>query len=59
MILSTDGQMDGQTDKVKPVYPPFNFVEAVGIINTSNGWKCDFTLGFLLKRPDYMYQMSG
>ena len=23
-ILSTDGQ----TDKVKPVYPPFNFVEA-------------------------------
>ena len=26
-ILSTDGQ----TDKVKPVYPPFNFVEADGI----------------------------
>ena len=26
-ILSTDGQ----TDKVKPVYPPFNFVEAGGI----------------------------
>ena len=25
-ILSTDGQ----TDKVKPVYPPFNFVEAWG-----------------------------
>ena len=24
MILSTDGQ----TDKVKPVYPPFNFVRA-------------------------------
>ena len=23
---------DGQTDKVKPVYPPFNFVEAKGII---------------------------
>ena len=27
MILSTDGQ----TDKVKPVYPPFNFVEAGGV----------------------------
>ena len=27
-ILSTDGQ----TDKVKPVYPPFNLVEAEGII---------------------------
>ena len=26
LILSTDGQ----TDKVKPVYPPFNFVEAGG-----------------------------
>ena len=25
--LSTDGQTDAQTDKVKPVYPPFNFVE--------------------------------
>ena len=29
-ILSTDGQMD----KVKPVYPRFNFVEAGGIIMT-------------------------
>ena len=28
----TDGRTDGQTDKVKPVYPPFNFVEAAGII---------------------------
>ena len=28
-ILSTDGQ----TDKVKPLYPPFNFVEAEGITN--------------------------
>ena len=27
MILSTDGQ----TDKVIPVYPPFNFVEVGGI----------------------------
>ena len=27
----TDGQLtDGQTDKVKPAYPPFNFVEAGG-----------------------------
>ena len=31
-----DGQMDGQTDKVKPVYPPFNFVEAGGIIMKYN-----------------------
>ena len=35
-ILSTDGQTDrrtdGQTDKVIPVYPPFNFVEAGGIM---------------------------
>ena len=30
-ILSTDGQ----TDKVIPVYPPFNFVEAGGIIMNS------------------------
>ena len=22
-----DGQTDGRTDNVKPVYPPFNFVE--------------------------------
>ena len=26
---------DGQTGKVKPVYLPFNFVEAEGIINIS------------------------
>ena len=26
-----DGQTDGQTDKVKPVYPHFDFVEAGGI----------------------------
>ena len=29
---SVHRQTDGQTDKVKPVYPPFNFVEAGGII---------------------------
>ena len=28
----TDRRTDGQTDKVIPVYPPFNFVEAGGII---------------------------
>ena len=28
----TDGRTDGQTDKVMPVYPPLNFVEAGGII---------------------------
>ena len=27
----TDRRTDGQTDKVKPVYTPFNFVEAGGI----------------------------
>ena len=35
----TDGRTDGQTDKVIPVYPPFNFVEAGGIIIWSgNAW---------------------
>ena len=29
----TDGQTDKQIDDVKPVYPPFNFVEAEGIIS--------------------------
>ena len=29
----TDGRTDGQTDKVIPVYPPFNFVEAGGIMS--------------------------
>ena len=28
---SVHRRTDGQTDKVKPVYPPFNFVEAGGI----------------------------
>ena len=40
IVEDTDGQTDrrtnGQTDKVKPVYPPFNFVEAGGI--TSLSW---------------------
>ena len=27
-----DRRMDGQTDKVKPVYPPFNCIEVGGII---------------------------
>ena len=35
----TDGHMDrrtdGRTDDEKPVYPPFNFVEAVGLMNVS------------------------
>ena len=30
-----DRLTDGQTDKVIPVYPPFNFVEAGGIIIVS------------------------
>ena len=33
---SVDRWTDGQTDKVKPVYPPFNFVEAEGIITTKS-----------------------
>ena len=27
-IVEDTERTDGQTDKVKPVYPPFNFVEA-------------------------------
>ena len=34
----TDGQTDRRTDDVKPVYPPFNFVEAGGIINCDDGF---------------------
>ena len=34
----TDRRTDGQTDKVIPVYPPFNFVEAGGIIRTPAFW---------------------
>ena len=30
----TDGRTDGRTDEVIPIYPPFNFVEAGGIIRT-------------------------
>ena len=44
----TDGWTDGQTDKVKSVYPPFNFVEARGIIKINSetfkghnvNWSC-------------------
>ena len=32
MILSTGGQTPGWMDDMKPVYPPFNFIEAGGII---------------------------
>ena len=34
----TDRRMDGQTDKVKPVYPPFNCIEAGGIIKCIPWW---------------------
>ena len=34
----TDRQIDGQTDKVIPVYPPINFVEAGGIIRSWDTW---------------------
>ena len=33
MDKQTEEQMDGQLDKVKPVYPHFNFLEVVGVIN--------------------------
>ena len=36
----TDGQTDRRTDKVKPVYPPFNFVEAGGIISMICHFMC-------------------
>ena len=38
----TDRQTDGQTDKVIPVYPPINFVEA----------------GVIMKRPQAMVNSS-
>ena len=54
-ILSTDGQTDGrtgrQTDKVKPVYPPFNFVEAEGIMiptNNSDGQAYPYVLAMIV-----------
>ena len=42
-----------QTDKVIPVYPPFNFVEAEGIIKNSKGPSMDLCgtpqfIGFIL-----------
>ena len=27
-----------QTDKVKPVYPPFNFAEVGGVLKKKNAW---------------------
>ena len=32
----TERRRDEETDKVKPVYPPFNFVEAGGIMKCAN-----------------------
>ena len=34
---------DGQTDKVKPVYPPFNFFEAGSIKTFKMQHSCAFT----------------
>ena len=42
----TDRRMDGQTDKVIPVYPPINFVEAGGIITFSGTDKQQQNCGF-------------
>ena len=41
----TDGQTDKWMDKVKPVYPPFNFVEAGGITR--------FMLPCAINRPQW------
>ena len=46
----TEGQTDGQTDKVIPVYPPFNFVEAGGIIMSADG---------LMKTPHTRLAITG
>ena len=35
---SVHRRTDGQTDKVKPVYPPFNFVEVGGIMKNISFW---------------------
>ena len=53
---SVNRRTDGQTDKVIPVYPPFNFVEAGGImkwapwipVQTRNYPGSDISKGFLL-----------
>ena len=34
----TDRWTDGQTDQVKPVYPPFNLIEVGGMISLCNLW---------------------
>ena len=52
--LSTDGQTDGQTDKVKPVYPSFNFVEAGrgGIISNIQWVKIYLLTAQVISMPD-------
>ena len=39
---SVHRRTDGQTDKVIPVYPPINFVEAGGIINWGLAWSLNY-----------------
>ena len=44
---SVHRRTDGRTDKVKPVYPPFNFVEAGGI-------KCHQKDDFRFNKPEHV-----
>ena len=54
----TDRRTDGQTDKVIPVYPPINFVEAGGIINQSGTcrWKERNEVIFYSSSTQLMYK---
>ena len=54
----TDGWTDRQTDKVKPVYPPFNFIELRGIIKLKN----IYIFGLLGEQParaSFLSPISG
>ena len=53
----TDRRTDRRTDKVKPVYPPFNFVEAGGIIKNDFRYQsisCLFCCFVGLSLPSYL-----
>ena len=54
---SVHRRTDRQTDKVKPVYPPFNFVEAGGIIKAASTWCLEPINPAPLKTcPPHIYQ---
>ena len=52
-ILSTDRRTDGQTDDVKPVYHPFNFVEAGGIKMYNI-----LTISIVMSAPNHLQYMG-